>query len=465
MHDIYVKDIIKKCNGKLIVGNENIILDNFSKDTRTINNNDIYIGIKGEVFDGNNLYKEALENGALGCILDDTTNIDIDYLKKYQDRFIIVVKDTIKCIQTLAIYKRNLYDIPVIGITGSVGKTSTKDIVTSVLSKKYKVLSTIGNYNNHIGVPLTILRLKDEECMVIEMGMNNLGEISKLSEIAKPTVSIITNVGTAHIGNLGSRENILKAKLEILNGMNKDGILIINNDNDLLHNYYLENGNTKNIVTFGIDNDSNYMANNIKRDTLSSTYNVLINDNIYNFKINIPGDHFVLNSLCAISIGNLFNIDVSLIKEGIENFILTKRRMEIEKIKDITIINDSYNANLDSMNSAINYLGSLNNRKIAVIGDMLELGKFSGELHRKVADTLLKNNIDIVITVGELSKYIKDELNKNNYYNIFSYDNNIDAFNKLKEIIKRNDNVLFKASNSMKFNEIYNYLIDYLNTM
>jgi len=215
MHDIYVKDIIKKCNGKLIVGNENIILDNFSKDTRTINNNDIYIGIKGEVFDGNNLYKEALENGALGCILDDTTNIDIDYLKKYQDRFIIVVKDTIKCIQTLAIYKRNLYDIPVIGITGSVGKTSTKDIVTSVLSKKYKVLSTIGNYNNHIGVPLTILRLKDEECMVIEMGMNNLGEISKLSEIAKPTVSIITNVGTAHIGNLGSRENILKAKLEI----------------------------------------------------------------------------------------------------------------------------------------------------------------------------------------------------------------------------------------------------------
>lgn len=454
MHNIYLKDLINICNASLINGNESTILDSFSIDTRKISKNDIYVGIKGEKLDGNIFYVDALEKGALGCILNDTIEINKEILEKYPNRFIVLVKDTVKCLQELARYKRGLYNIPVIGVTGSVGKTSTKDMITSVLSEKYKVLSTIGNYNNHIGVPLTILRLKDEECAVIEMGMNNLGEISLLSSIVKPTVGVITNVGTAHIGNLGSRENILKAKLEILDGMDSNVVLVINNDNDLLHKYYLENGNNQNIVTFGVNNSSNYMANNIITNKDYSVFRTIIDDCSYDFKVNVPGNAFILNALCAIAVGRLFNIDVSKLKLGIENFSLTKKRMEIECINNITIINDSYNANLDSMNNAINYLGSLNGRKIAVLGDMLELGEYSESLHRSIAHTILSNKIDIVITVGKYSKYIKDELNKNNYNNVYSYDNNNEALNKLEKIVSTSDNVLFKASNGLHFYDL-----------
>ncbi|MBQ7031771.1 MAG: UDP-N-acetylmuramoyl-tripeptide--D-alanyl-D-alanine ligase [Bacilli bacterium] len=458
MHKIYVKDLLDKCNGSLIIGNKETVLENFSKDTRTINSGDVYVGIKGETFEGSNLYKEALEKGAIGCILNDSIKLDENILNNYKDRFIVMVKDTIKCLQELATYKRSLYDIPVIGITGSVGKTSTKDIIASVLSKKFNVLKTEGNYNNHIGVPLTILRLKEHNCLVVEMGMNNLGEISLLSKIANPTVSVITNVGTAHIGILKSRENILKAKLEILDGMNDEGILVINNDNDMLHNWNLNND--RNVVTFGIENNSDYMANNIVSDAYSSSYNVLLDNKDYTFKINIPGSHFVLNGLCALSIGRIFDINVSDISEGIENFVLTKRRMQVETINGITIVNDCYNANLDSMTGAINYLGSLKNtRKIAVLGDMLELGTYSEELHRKVGNVLFNNKIDIVITVGNASKYIKDELIKlGKENNIYSYDSNKEALNKLKEIVCENDTILIKSSLGMNFIEVYNGL-------
>lgn len=461
MHNILLKDLINICGGTLLIGDENVILDNFSIDSRTINEKDIFVGIKGESFDGGCKYIDALEKKAKGCILNNSINVDIEAINKYKDIFIVLVDNTIECLQKLAKYKRELYDIPVIGITGSVGKTSTKDMVTSVLKEKYNVLSTIGNHNNHIGVPLTILRLKDENCAVIEMGMNNLNEISVLSKIARPTVSIITNVGTAHIGNLGSRENILKAKLEILDGMDENGLLIVNNDNDLLHNYYLSN-KYKNIITYGIINDSNFIAKDIVYNKNYSLFSSNISGNNYDFKINVPGEAFVYNALVGVTMGCVFDIDILKIKTGIENFSLTKKRMEIEDIKNVTIINDAYNANLDSMNNAINYLGTLETRKIAVLGDMLELGNYSEELHRKVAETIIKNKIDIVITVGDYSKYIKEELNKNNYNNIFSFDNNKEALNKLKKIINDGDTILFKASNSMNFFDLCNDIKDYL---
>jgi len=198
---IYVKDIIRLCDGELLCGDENLVLDNFSKDTRTIQKDDIYVGIKGENTDGNLFVEDAFSKGAKAAIIE---HIDNNIKEKYQDRTIILVKDSIVALQELAKYKRSLCDIKVVAITGSVGKTSTKDMVASVLEKKYKVLKTIGNNNNHIGLPLTILRLKDEEVMVLEMGMNHFGELSLLTDIAKPTIGVITNIGTAHIGNLGS---------------------------------------------------------------------------------------------------------------------------------------------------------------------------------------------------------------------------------------------------------------------
>ncbi len=261
-HNISVKDILDITNGKLIGGNKEDICENFCRDSREIKKGDIYLGIKGEIVNGSVYFEQAFEKGAKGAILQDI-EITEEQIKKYQNKFIILVEDTIKAMQQIAKYKRNLYDIPVIAITGSVGKTSTKDMVASVVSQKFDTLKTEGNYNNHIGVPLTIFRLKKEEAMVVEMGMNHFGEISTLTNIAKPTIAVITNVGTAHIGILGSRKNILKAKLEILEGLKPGGYVIINNDNDLLHEWYLENKEKYNIITYGIENESDYMAEDI----------------------------------------------------------------------------------------------------------------------------------------------------------------------------------------------------------
>ena len=239
MKNLSVEEIIKVTSAKLINGNIKLICKNFSKDTRTIKKGDTYIAIKGEKFDGNQFWRQALQNGA-DCVIVSEIDFNEDDLETFKDKTILKVEDTLKALYELAKLKRNLYNIPVIAITGSVGKTSTKDIIASVVSQKYKTLKTIGNNNNNIGLPFTILRLQDEEAMVLEMGMNNFGEIRLLSNIAKPNICVITNIGTSHIGNLGSRENILKAKLEILEG-SVNPTIIVNNDNDLLHKWQEEN--------------------------------------------------------------------------------------------------------------------------------------------------------------------------------------------------------------------------------
>ena len=243
MKKLLVKDILKVTEGKLVIGDCEEVLENFSKDTRQIKENDTYVAIKGANFDGNKFWKQALEKGAKAVIVQDI-DFSKEDLTKYKNKIIIKTKDVLESLYEIAKYKRSLYDIPVVGVTGSVGKTSTKDVIASVLSKKYKTLKTEGNNNNNIGLPFTILNLKDHEAAVIEMGMNHFNEISLLTKIAKPTISVITNIGTSHIGNLGSRQNILKAKLEILEGMTKP-LLVLNNDNDMLHDYYEKNKENK----------------------------------------------------------------------------------------------------------------------------------------------------------------------------------------------------------------------------
>lgn len=451
-HSISVKDILNVTKGKLIIGNEKEICENFSRDSREISKGDIYLGIKGEKINGSIFFEEAFLKGAKGAILQDI-EINEEQKQKYEDKFIILVEDTIKAMQEIAKYKRSLYNILAIAITGSVGKTSTKDMVASVVSEKYNTLKTQGNYNNHIGVPLTIFRLKNEEAMIVEMGMNHFGEISTLTNIAKPSIAVITNVGTAHIGNLGSRENILKAKLEILEGLSEDGHIVINNDNDLLHKWYLENKDKYNIITYGIENESDYMAEQIVSREDGSSF-ILKNSNK---KIDVPvgGNHFVQNSLCAIAVGSILNIPIDKIAEGIKNFELTKKRMDITTInKNITIINDCYNANYDSMKAAIEYLGNIKNRrKIAVLGDMLELGEYSKQLHEKVGEEILKNDIDILITVGKEAKYIA-EVAKQKMKDVIECETNEKAADTINKIKKENDSILFKASNGMKFGEI-----------
>ena len=460
MKDLSIKNIIEATKGKLLVGNEEYICMSYSKDTRTIKEGDCYIGIKGETFDGNLFWEKALENGASTVIVQNV-EIEDEKLKKWADKNIIKVEDTLEALYSLAKYKRSLYNIPVIAITGSVGKTSTKDIVANVVSKKYKTLKTEGNNNNNIGLPFTILRLQDEEVAVIEMGMNHFGEISLLTSIAKPTVCIITNIGTSHIGNLGSRENILKAKLEILEGSKKEAV-IINNDNDLLHKWYEENKENYNIKTYGIKEQSDIMAKEIKLEENKSTFTCKINNVEEEINVPVGGEHFVLNALCAITVGEVLKIEEDKIKEGIESFELTKKRMDIVELKNgIKIINDAYNASLESMTASLKVLSEFKERKIAVLGDMFELGDFSEELHKKVGKEVVKNNIDILIACGENARYIADvareKMDKENVY-ILRKTEEIKPL--LEKIVKNNDVILFKASNGMKFYKIAEEVID-----
>ena len=318
-----IKDILRVTNGELVIGKEELECNEFSKDTRTIKEGDIYIGIKGEKFDGSKFWKQALDNGAEAVIIE---NIEIrkKEMEKYSNKTIIKVENTLKALYEIAKYKRCLYNIPVIAITGSVGKTSTKDIIANVVNMKYKTLKTEGNNNNNIGLPLTILKLKEHEALVVEMGMNHFGEISILTNIAKPTLAVITNIGTSHIGNLGSRENILKAKLEILEGM-KIPKIIINNDNDLLHNWYQENKGKFEIHAFGLENESEIEAKDIKMEEESSDFTAIAD--LEKIKIHVPvgGTHFVYNALCAMTVGKVLGISYEQIKQGIASFELTQK--------------------------------------------------------------------------------------------------------------------------------------------
>ena len=503
-----VQDFLKLIDGKIITGSGETVVNDFYKDSRLVRKNGTYIAIIGEKFDGNDFVEKAIDAGASVCIISKENANVVEKAKK-NNTTLILVANTLKALQGIAKYKRSLFNIPVVAVTGSVGKTSTKDMIASVLSSKYNTLKTKGNMNNNIGMPMTILELNDENAMVVEMGMNHFGEIELLTDIAKPTIAVITNIGTAHIGNLGSRENILKAKLEILDGMKKK-ILVINNDNDLLHKFYLENKDNPEIEihTYGIENESEVMGYNIRLGEDSSWFdcriendsenkssvnnisirrnhtiendlenkssvnnvsigkeNTIDNDVNNEFSVDVPvgGLHFIYNSLCAITVANLLNLNQSEIKCGIKNFVPTKNRMDITKLKNgVTIINDSYNASFDSMQMLLNYLSNFTaKRRIAVLGDMLELGDYSKELHEKVGKEVAKNNVDILIVSGENSKYIaekaiKDGMNKENVY---YFDNGNKIYNFVKKIWREGDCILFKASNGMRFFEIADKLI------
>ena len=465
MKNITIEDILKATNGILINGEKKLVCKNFSKDSRIIQENDTYIGIKGENFDGSKFWKEALLAGAQ-CVIVENVEFNKEDIEKFKEKTIVKVENTLEALYQIARLKRDLYNIPVIAITGSVGKTSTKDIIANVVSQKYKTLKTEGNNNNNIGLPFTILKLENHEAMVLEMGMNHFGEISLLTSIAKPNICVITNIGTSHIGNLGSRENILKAKLEILEGC-ENPTVIINNDNDLLHNWYEKNAKNFNIKTYGIQENSDFNATNIIVQESSSEFTCKIQNEEEKVKVPVGGEHFILNSLCAIAVADVLKIPEDKIIKGIESFKLTKKRMDINELPSgIKIINDAYNASFESMKVALKFLAeSKGARKIAVLGDMFELGDFSKELHEKVGSQVAKNQIDILICSGENSKNIanqaeKEGLKKEQIYYLEQKEQIIEL---LKNITKAGDVILFKASNGMKFYELAEKIIQKLN--
>ena len=436
-----VKKILEITKGQLITGDENLEIESYSKDTRTIKKNDCYIGIKGETFDGNLFWKDAKEKGACACLLDS-----FEGKIEEKDPFtIILVSDTIAAIQALAHYVRIESHAKVVAITGSAGKTSTKDMIASVLEEKYKILKTPGNLNGQIGLPLNILAYKDEPVWVLEMGMNDFGQLKELSSIASPDVAVITNIGTAHIGILGSRENILKAKLEILEGMNDKGVLVLNGDNDLLKTVKTDLKQ----VTFGLESGNDIVATDIKMVGEKTICKIENNE----IEIPVMGEVFVYNALAAYAVGKLFSLTPEEIKNGIASFQMSNNRMNTIKTTKFTIINDTYNANPDSVKSAIKTLGTFKNRKVAILGDMLELGENEIKYHQEIGEFCNKK-IDVLITIGVLSKNMFDKFTKEKYY----FKTNEEAETKLKDILKQDDVILVKASHSMKLDTIVNFL-------
>lgn len=463
MKKLCVNDILERVNGTVLCGLCDAEFAGACIDSRIVQSDEAYFALKGERTDGTLYCCDAIKSGAKVCFVENNIFSDEDLNKFAKSATIVLVPNVEDALVEIAKVKRSLYDIPVVAITGSVGKTSTKDVIAEVMAQKFNVQKTQGNKNNRLGVPLTIMSLRDHDALVIEMGMNHLGEIHELTNIAKPTLSVISNIGTSHIGNLGSRENILKAKLEILDGMTNKKV-IINNDNDMLHKWNLEDENAEKI-TFGIHEKSIYMASKVKMTEESNEFSVELNSTEYKFTTQKPGEVFILNALSAIAVGMEYGVPIDKIQRAIANAEITKNRLDIEKVNDVLLIKDYYNASFESIKPSLEYLANLDRgRKIAVLGDIKEVGSFSKEIHEKVGKEVAKNKIDKLITVGEEAKNIVKKAKNKGMSNedVCSCDSNEQAIEVLKDMLLKGDTVLLKASNSMKFGEIYDEIVNYI---
>lgn len=440
-----VYEIIEATKGTLLSGDLDFDIKGFNQDSRKIKPNDMYIPIIGERLDGHMFIQSAFDNGACAILTSQKC--------EYKDKIVIYVEDTIIALQQMARYVRLHRKVKVVGITGSVGKTSTKDMVYSVVSKKYKTLKTLGNYNNEIGLPLTILRHQGEEVLILEMGMNHLREMALLSSIALPDIGAITNVGTAHIGELGSRENILKAKMEIIEGMQNHSVLVINQDNDMLSNVQVERLEVERI---GIDDKRcQYLGENVILHENYSEFDIVKDGEKKHVIVPVQGEHFVYNALIAIAIGRNLGIDLDLCIAGVQEFELTKNRMDTIVLKDnITLIDGTYNASEDSMKSSIDVLANYSRRKIAILADMLEMGDYSKELHASVGTYLASKNIDILITVGSDAKYIVEAAKKQGMKEVYDCQDNQEVLKYVKRLLQKDDVVLLKGSNGMNLKEV-----------
>lgn len=420
-----------------------------SIDSRDVDENTLFVAIKGARFDANDFVADVLEKGAGAVVCSRFEG---------SDRRVMLVEDTGKALLDIACLYRKRFKIPFIALTGSVGKTTTKGMVFSVVSQKYNTLRTIGNLNNEIGVPKTLFNLDNShEAAVIEMGMNHFGEISRLSKTALPDIGIITNVGTAHIENLGSREGILKAKCEILDGMADGAPLIINGDNDMLASL---GDLSRPVYRFGIDGENLYMrAVDIEEDADGSRFTAICGDESERVTVCEVGRHNVYNALCAMCVGRLLGYTLKEAAEGVARFVPEGMRQKITRAKDYVFIEDCYNANPDSMHAAISTLNTVKKtRSIAVLSDMLELGAHSDEAHREIGAFAAGRGTDAVLTFGRAAELISEAAAAQGVKTAKHFANKDELTLFLKEFLKPGDTVLFKGSRSMKTEEIFQTL-------
>lgn len=431
--------------------NEEKQINNVCIDSRKVQMGCLFIAIKGENFDGHDFINLAVQNGAHAVMSHKNIECDVP---------VIMVEDTSKALLNLAGYYRSRFDIPVVALTGSVGKTTTKEMISEVMCVKYKTLKTQGNLNNEIGLPMTLFGLdRSYSAAVIEMGMNHSGEISRLAKATRPTVGVITNVGVSHIENLGSRENILKAKLEMLDGIQWGSKIILNGDNDLLSK--VEN-NSYNIQFFGIENPNNTVsATDIKMLDESTRFTVLYSGEKQSVNLPALGIHNVYNALAAILVGLEHDISLADCAKALENYTPSGMRQRIKKVGNITFIEDCYNSSPDSVKASLCTLKDMGEgRKIAVLGDMLELGEFSSQAHYESGLQVAKNGVDMLFTFGEMSKQSVKSAKENGVNLAYSFDDKAMLAKELADTIKDGDTVLFKASRGMLLEEIIEAIYD-----
>lgn len=451
-----IDEILEATQGEYLF--ENIIesVEQIITDSRRIKGGELFVPLVGLNFDGHDFIPQAIQQGAKIILTHRILDKDVYMNEKI---CVISVKDTLKALQDLAKYHIRKFNIPIVGVTGSTGKTTTKDLIYSVLKQKYKVMKSEGNFNNHIGLPLSVFQLqKEHEAAIFEMGMSALGEIDTLAEIVRPNISVITNIGLSHIEHLGSQENIFKAKMEIANYLEREDVLIVNGDDPYLNGLKDQVLGFQNLFV-GIHSLCDLKAENIKDlGEAGSTFDVLFEGQPVNFRLQVPGTHNIYNALSAIAVGRCLNMESAMIQKGIEAYQGSAMRLHIISIHDnIKIINDVYNASPDSMKAAISVLSKADaKRKIAVLGDMLEMGQYTKMGHYTVGCEIAKKSVDLLVVVGSSSVHMVEGAIDHGFdrEKIIVCTSNQEATAYLKKTIKPDDMILVKGSRSMKMEEI-----------
>lgn len=462
MIDLLVEEMLESSNGSLVSGDKNMKVSKIVIDSREAIENTAFFAIIGENQDGHKYIDSAFKNG---CRVFIISSLEFVTEEVKNNSTIVQVENTEIALGKISKgYLNKFNGIKIVGVTGSVGKTTTRDLVHSVLSYKYNTIKNEKNFNNQFGVPLTLFNTSyDTECEVIEMGMCGFGEIDYLAELVKPNIAIISNIGLSHIENLGSQEGILKAKMEISNYMDENGLLIVNGDDLHLNQVYMDyrNGKSNNkfrVCSFGKFPVNTACLKNMETlDNVSTKFTIKLDgfDELLEFEIPTVGEHNVYNAMAAIIAGNAMEMSIDEIKAGLLNFKPTKDRQDIIKTDKYMIINDVYNASPDSMIASLKVLSLFEDRKVAILGDCLEMGDYEEKGHRKIGSQSI-GKADVLINVGNASKFIGIEAKEKGFdlSNVYYFETKEEFFNEIDEIIQDGDVILVKASRGMKFEEI-----------
>jgi UDP-N-acetylmuramoyl-tripeptide--D-alanyl-D-alanine ligase len=448
MKNMTLTQIASACNGRLYMENSGVDKEiaGVVIDSRLIAPGYLFIATVGERVDGHNFIPSAFEKGAAAVVCEKApANAQGPY---------ILVENSFIALKEIAKWYRSQLNIKVVGITGSVGKTSTKEFISSVLSQKYQVLKTEGNFNNEVGLPLTILKIHDHhEVAVLEMGISDFGEMHRLSEMAKPDICVLTNIGLSHLENLGSREGILRAKSEIFDYMNEDGFVCVNGDDDMLATIREVKGHKP--VRFGFNQSNDVIAMDVAAHGLfGSTCNISVKGAVFAATVPQPGEHMVLNALAATSVGALLGLTCEEIAAGIGAVQALGGRSNIIRLENLTLIDDCYNANPNSMKASLDLLCMADTRKVALLGDMFELGVREKELHEEVGTYAAEKEIDVLICVGQLSYHMYQGAVKTCKGRVLYYETRDDLIASLSDLLLKGDTVLIKASHGMGFEHI-----------